>query len=135
MKLYIDTKAPETISIRMTGEERSSMFVGMSELSLGIAALMLDFLNQRVHPDDYQIIQEALLQLIPLSVEELLDEGVFDQDDDENIEDDTVQLRARREQSGEFSEAEMDAIIKLVIDNGGLESAMEYLKSIDGKDN
>ena len=47
MKLYIDTKAPETISIRMTGEERSDMFEGMSELSFGIAALIIDFINQR----------------------------------------------------------------------------------------
>ena len=135
MKLYIDTKAPETISLRMTGEERSDMFEGMSELSFGIAALIIDFINQRARSDDYQKMQEVILELVPQYIERLLDECVSEQEDSQDIGGDVAHLREQMEQSGEFSEEEIDAIVKLVIDSGGLESALEYLKSIDGKDN
>ena len=134
MKLYLDTKAPETISLRMTVEERIDMFEGVSELSFGISALIIDFLHQRAKSDDYQKMQEVILELIPLYIERLLDECVLEQEDSQNIDGDVAQLRVQMEQSGEFSEEEMDTIIKLVIDSGSLESALEYLKSIAGED-
>lgn len=139
MKLFIDTNNCETIHLEMTNEEKNAHFAeNAKELSFGLAGLAVDYIQQMDRAFDsgnYHKVRELLVKLFDSYLEEMIDEVLVDDNEDEVDEDEIENLRVMMEESGSFTEEEIDTAVKLLIDAGSTENAITYLKSVARENN
>lgn len=65
----------------------------------------------------------------------MIDEALIDDNEDEVDEEEIENLRAMMEESGAFTEEEIDAAVKLLIETGSTENALTYLKRVARENN
>lgn len=127
MKLYIDTNNCETIHLEITNEEKNAHFAeSAKELSFSLASLVVDYIQQMDYVFDsgnYHKVRELLVKLFDSYLEKIIDE-----DEIEN-------LRAMMEESGSFTEEEIDAAVKLLVETGSTENALTYLRRVARENN
>lgn len=134
MKLFIDTNDCETIHLEMSDEERSAHFAeSAEELCFGLAGLAADYIQQMGEAFDsgkYHKVRELLVKLFDSYLERMIDEALIDDNEDEVDEDEIENLRVMMEASGSFTEEEIDAAVKLLIEAGSTENVLTYLKRV-----
>ena len=134
MIIKLDTNNYEGISLAITDEERENGTVDLiQEFCYAMAALFTDF-SMELSCDIEQAkgLKDVCLSCIERDIDSILDEGVLeDGDDDEDIIDaeEINELKDRLTDSG-FDNEEIQNIISLVENFGGIENASAFLKSI-----
>ena len=134
MIIKLDTNDYEGISLTITDEERENGTVDLiQEFCYAMAALFTDF-SMKLNCDTEQAkgLKDVCLSCIERNIDSILDEGVLEYDDDEEevIDAEEIdELKDRLTEAG-FDNEEIQNIIALVENSGGIENATDFLKSI-----
>lgn len=134
MIIKLDTNNYEDISLTITDEERENGTVDLiQEFCYAMAVLFTDF-SMKLNCDTEQSkgLKDVCLSCIERDIDFILDEGVLeDYDDGEEVVDaeEIDELKDQLTDAG-FDDEEIQNIIALVENSGGIENANAFLKSI-----
>ena len=134
MIIKLDTNNYEGISLAITDEERENGTVDLiQEFCYAMAALFTDF-SMKLDCDTEQAkgLKDVCLSCVERNIDAILDQGVLRDDIGDEDEIDTEEINELKDQLTEagFDDNEVQNIITLVENSGGIENANDFLKSI-----
>lgn len=134
MIIKLDTNNYEGIILTITDEERENGTVDLiQEFCYAMAALFTDF-SMKLNCDTEQAkgLKDVCLSCIERDIDSILDEGVLEDDDDDEevIDAEEIDELKDRLTDADFDNEEIQNIIALVENSGGIENANAFLKSI-----